>query len=140
MKFEVSVNVHLVDEFDRRLAKAQYALDSQVMTDMLPFMPMVTGNFIHRTQIESQSIAGTGEVCGGAAPFGRFLYYGKVMIDPATGSPWARRGAKKVVTDRPLRFSSPAARPLWFEEAKATKAEHWKEIVKKSMEGKNGKQ
>lgn len=119
---------------ERNMNKAQYALDSRVMTDMIPLMPMQTGNFIQRTVAQSASMAGTGKVVAGAAPFGRFLYYGKVMIGEVTRSPWAMSGEKKVVTDRNLRFSRPEAKAFWFEEAKKRHKDEWIDLVRKELQ------
>ena len=80
-----------MDRFSRQYQEAQYLLDGMVMDSMVPFMPMITGNFINRTRVESTSLQGTGKVCAAAAPYGRFLYEGKGMVDEETGSPYARR-------------------------------------------------
>lgn len=128
------VRLHIdTDRLERNLNNAQFALDSRVMTDMVPLMPMQTGNFIQRTTAESAAIAGTGKVVAGAAPFGRFLYYGKVMIGVTTGSPWAQAGEKKIVTDRNLRFSRPEAKAFWFEETKKRHKKEWTELVRREM-------
>lgn len=128
------VRLHIdTDRLERNLNNAQYALDSRVMTDMIPFMPMQTGNFIQRTAAESAAMAGTGKVVAGAAPFGRFLYYGKVMVGELSGSPWAQAGERKIVTDRNLRFAKPEARAFWFEEAKKRHKDEWTDLVRKEM-------
>lgn len=119
---------------EKNLNKAQYSLDSRVMTDMIPLMPMQTGNFIQRTVAQSASIAGTGKVVAGAPPFGRFLYYGKVMVGEISRSPWAMSGEKKVVTDRNLRFSRPEAKAFWFEEAKKRHKDEWIDLVRKELQ------
>lgn len=71
--------------FDEQIQSAQFWLDSQVMTDMVPYMPHETGTFINVTRAKSASLAGTGMVCAGTGPMGRFLYYGKGMVDELTG-------------------------------------------------------
>ena len=91
-----------LSRFEKQYGKAQFALDSMVMASMVPYMPMVTGTFINVTKAMSAAIAGSGNVVAAAPPFGRFLYEGKVMVDPETNSPWARPGAKKIVTNRDL--------------------------------------
>ena len=116
--------------------KAQYWLDSQIMTDMLPLMPMDTGTFINATLAQSQALAGTGTVIAGIGPMGRFLYEGLVMVDPETGSPFARAGVKKVVTERPLTYSRPGAVAHWFEEAKAVHLHDWVKGIAKFYGGK----
>jgi hypothetical protein len=115
---------------EKQLQRAQYELDSQIMTDMEPYMPRETGTFINVTRGMSQAIAGSGYVVAAAPPTGRFLYYGKVMVDPETNSPWARKGAKKIVTGRPLTYSNPKATPKWFETAKEKHGKQWIKKVK----------
>lgn len=138
---EGGVTVQLdLSRLNKQMQQAQYWLDSQVMTDMIPYMPMQTGNFILRTKAISEAWAGTGKVCAGAAPMGRFLYEGKVMVDPVTGSPWARKGAKKVATDKPLKYTKtfhPAVQSHWFDAAKAIYGKSWIAGVKK-IGGGNG--
>ena len=115
--------------------KAQYWLDSQIMTDMVPLMPMDTGTFIASTIAQSAAMAGSGEVIAGIGPMGRFLYEGLVMVDPDTGSPWARAGVKKVVTDQPLVFSRAGAVAHWFDEAKTMHLTDWVNGVAKFYGG-----
>lgn len=122
---------------ERNITKAQYWLDKQVMTDMAPLMPHVTGTFVNDTAAWSAAIAGTGVVIAGVPPMGRFLYEGKVMIDPVTFSPWAREGARKIVTDRDLQFSNPGAVAHWFDAAKELHGKEWVNGVQK-IAGGNG--
>lgn len=121
--------------FERNFESAQYLLDSNVMSSMVPFMPMRDGVFINATKSASAAMAGSGYVCAAAPPFGRFLYEGKVMVDPLTGSPWAREGAKKIVTDRPLDYDKtrhPYVTDHWFNAAKSKDGKKWVRRVKKS--------
>lgn len=128
----VKAEIHL-DHINGNLTRAQYALDNQVMTDMVPLMPHNTGAFVNLTRAVSSAEAGSGLVCAAAPPMGRFLYEGKVMVDPETGSPWARKGAKKVVTDRPLKYSNPKAVPHWFEVAKDEHLKEWIKVVEDNV-------
>ena len=114
---EVHINVSL-SRFEKQFQDAQYYLDGQVMNDMVPYMPHRDGTLVNITRLKSASMQGSGWVAAGTGPTARFLYYGKVMVDPVTGSPWARKGAKKVVTDRPLTYSNPKASQNWFDTAK----------------------
>ena len=124
-----------LSRFEKQYGKAQYALDSMIMTSMQPYMPHRTGTFINVTKAMSAAIAGSGNVIAAAPPFGRFLYEGKVMVDTKTGSPWARPGAKKVVTDRDLKYSNPKATPHWFDTAKENHGDSWVRAVKKIAGG-----
>lgn len=110
--------------------KAQYALDSAVMTSMVPFMPHRDGSFINRTRQESASVAGTGKVYAAVGPQGRYLYQGELMVDPITRSAWARKGAKKVLAGKRLKSKS-----KWFDSAKSADLESWKRVAKKNAGG-----
>lgn len=126
---DIELDVDL-SRFEKQYGKAQYALDSMIMTSMQPYMPHRTGTFINVTKAMSAAIAGSGTVVAAAPPMGRFLYEGKVMVDEQTGSPWARPGAKKVVTDRDLKYSNPKATPHWFDTAKENHGDSWVRAVK----------
>lgn len=138
----MTVNVNM-SGLAKRLNAAQYWLDSQIMTDMLPYMPLDTGIFQQTTRGKSAALAGSGRVIAATTPAGRYLYYGKVMVDSVTGagprkietSPGEyilrfRKGAKLVPTDRPLTYSNPMARPEWFEVAKSEHLQEWIDGVK----------
>lgn len=133
------IRMHIDNKrFVKQYEKAQYALDNAVMTSMIPFMPMGDGIFINVTRGMSDALAGTGEVVAAAPPFGRFLYNGKVMVDPETKSPWARPGAKKVVTDKDIDFlkeRNPDAQAFWFDAAKAKDLKKWLEKAKSTAGG-----
>ena len=147
----IDANIDL-GRIERDIEKAQYFLDSQVMTDMVPYMPMQTGNFITRTRAMSAAIAGSGKVVAAAPPMGRYLYMGKAMVDSETGkgpmrievSPGEyifrfRKGAKLVATDRDLKFSkaaNPEAQKQWFDAAKRSHGKEWVKEVKKIAGGK----
>lgn len=133
IKADVSLN-----RFEKQFQEAQFWLDGQVMNDMVPYMPHRDGTLVNLTRMQSAALQGTGKVVAGAPPQGRFLYEGKVMIDPVTGSPWARKGAKKVVTERPLTYSNPKATPHWFDTAKDAHGKSWVKGVKRIAGG--GKQ
>ena len=120
IKVDVSLN-----RFEKQFQEAQYYLDSLIMNDMVPYMPHRDGNFVNVTRLQSAALAGSGKVVAAAPPMGRFLYEGKVMVDPVTGSPWARKGAKKVVTEGPLTYSNPKATPHWFDTAKDAHGKSW---------------
>jgi hypothetical protein len=133
----IDANIDL-GRIERNIEKAQYFLDSQVMTDMVPYMPMQTGNFIQRTRAMSAAIAGSGKVVAAAPPMGRFLYEGKVMVGVDSHSPFARYGEKKVVTDRDLQYSTaahPKVEKKWFDAAKRDHGSDWVKMAKKVAGG-----
>lgn len=135
--YQINMNIDL-DRFERQYSRAQFGLDSMVMTDMVPYMPMQTGTFINVTKAMSAALAGSGKVVAAAPPMGRFLYEGKVMVDPETNSPWARKGAKKVVTERDLQYSKnahPKATDHWFDAAKKEYGNDWVAYVRRVAGG-----
>lgn len=161
----VRANIMLGSAIQKRLDKAQWWLDNRVMTDMLPYMPMNTGMFIANTQAISRSLAGTGVVCAGAPPMGRYLYFGKVMVDAKTGRGAIpipvvkkkyrvkngkvqvktydtgevifrfRKGAVLTPTARDLKFQRRGAQARWFEVAKANHLKQWVDGVQKILNG-----
>nr|DAG37424.1 MAG TPA: Minor capsid protein [Caudoviricetes sp.] len=138
VKGDIKVNVSL-NRFEKQFQEAQNWLDGRVFTDMEKYMPFRDGNMRNVSAIMSRSMQGSGQVIAGAPPYGRFLYERKVMIDPVTGSPWARAGAKKVVTDRDLVFDKtahPRATDHWFDAAKEQYVKSWAKGVKKRAGGK----
>lgn len=136
-----------LNRFGKQISKAQFELDSMVMTDMVPLMPMETGLFIDVTRAMSAAYAGTGRVIAAAPPYGRFLYEGKTMVDVQTGSPWARRGAKKVLVSQysGKTDKKPKAKPNltfangrqahWFDAAKERRGDDWIRKTKKTAGG-----
>lgn len=132
-----------MSRFGAQLSKAQFELDSMVMTDMIPYMPMQTGTFINVTKAMSAAYAGTGTVVAAAPPIGRFLYEGKTMVDEMTGSPWARKGARKVLVSqysgktnaKPNLTYANGRQSHWFDEAKERHVKEWVAHTKKTAGG-----
>ena len=71
--FEIDMIIDM-SRFEEQFSRAQFELDSMVMTDMVPYMPMESGMFIQITRAMSAAVAGTGKVVAAAPPMGRFLY------------------------------------------------------------------
>lgn len=141
IRYEVEVDL---SRLEKNLGKAQFDLDNEVMAGMIKFMPHQTGAFINLTAGMSAAIAGTGKVVAAAPPMGRFLYEGKTMVDEKTGSPWARKGAKKVLVSqysgktnaRPNLTYAGGRQSHWFEAAKEEFGDDWIKHAKKTGGGK----
>ena len=124
--------------FNKQYGEAQFALDSMIMTSMVPYMPMRTGTFINVTKAMSAAIAGSGTVIAAAPPFGRFLYEGKVMVGERTKRPWAEKAERKDVIDKDLDYykgAHPKVTDHWFDTAKANHGDSWVRAVKKIAGG-----
>lgn len=90
-----------------------------------PYVPALTESLNNRTRVVGDTIIYPG-------PYARFLYYGKVMIDPNTGSTYAPEYGSKVVTDRNLVFTKevhPQAQAFWFEASKAQNLDKWLRVA-----------
>ena len=129
-----------LDRFEGQFSRAQWMLDNMVMQSMIPYMPMQTGTFINVTKGMSDAIAGSGKVVAAAPPMGRFLYEGLLMVDELTGSPYARKGAKKVLAQGPvmLQYSQhahPSVTSHWFDTAKKNHGKQWIRAVKQEAGG-----
>lgn len=133
MALKFSVDVSGMDAVKNALAKAcsraENVLAQQVMKDTTPFVPALTGSLTQRTRVN-------GNLVIYPAPYARFLYYGKVMVDPTTGSTYAPKGGTKVVTDRNLVFNTtmhPQAQSHWFDASKAQNIEKWVRVADKAV-------
>lgn len=112
--------------------KAEHIVAEQIAKDTAPFVPALTGSLDIRTRVDGNQVIYPG-------PYARFLYNGKVMVDPNTGSTYAPKGGSKVVTDRNLVFTQtvhPQAQDHWFEASKAQNLEKWLRVAEKAV--KNG--
>lgn len=134
MGIKFTVHTEGMDAVKNKLAqgckKAEHALAVQVMRDTDPFVPMLTGSLTQRTRVVGNAVIYP-------APYARFLYYGKVMVDPNTGSTYAPKGGTKALTNRNLVFtkaSHPQAQAHWFEAAKAQDLSKWINVAAKAVE------
>lgn len=131
-----------LDRFCQQYIDAQWWLGEQVLQGCRAYMPLRTGGLQQRGRTESgehlhdlarSENGGRRVVFPG--PYARFLYMGKVMVDPNTGSPWARAGEQKVVTSRNLQYSRPEATSFWFDTAKQHNGDAWIAGVKRIAGG-----
>lgn len=125
-----SLNIKLPDNvLSKRVEKANAWLVEEIIKDTDQFVPARTGVLAMNVQRHGHTIVY-------ASPYARFQYYGKVMIDPATGSTFAPKGVRKVLTERDLKYSKAMhkhAQSHWFEASRAVNEEHWREGVRKIL-------
>ena len=133
MGIKISVHTDGFDAVKEAIAKActraEHVLAEQIGKDTQPFVPMLTGSLTQRTRVDGSAVIYPG-------PYARFLYYGKVMVDPNTGSTYAPKGGTKVVTDRNLVFNKamhPQAQAHWFEASKAQNLDKWLRVAEKAV-------
>ena len=129
---KISVHTDIDEALAKKLAvastKAEHTVAIQAVKDTSPYVPMLTGSLDTRTQVEGGNIIYPG-------PYARYLYYGKLMVDPNTGSSYAPKGGTKVLTDKNLVFnqaSHPQAQDHWFEASKAQNLDKWLRVAEKA--------
>ena len=108
---------------------AAHIVAMQVRKDTSPYVPALTGSLAKRTRVDGGEIIYPG-------PYARYLYFGKLMVDPATGSSYAQKGSTKVLTDKNLVFNKAMhgqAQSYWFEASKAENLEKWVRVADKAV-------
>lgn len=113
--------------------RVQKFVDSECIRQMSPYTPDLGG--MMEKSVVTGTVIGSGLVSYNS-PYARFQYYGKVMIDPNTGSTWAPLYGKKITTERELEYNKsrhPLAGKKWFERMKADKTESILRGCKKLM-------
>lgn len=105
LKFSVKADGFdaLQEKLAQACTKAEHIVATQVRKDTSPYVPFLTGSLDQRTMVDGNAIIYPG-------PYARFLYYGKVMVDPETGSTYAPKGGTKVLTDKTLCSRHPDTR------------------------------
>lgn len=108
--------------------RAEHVLAVQVAKDTTPFVPMLTGSLRTRTRVTGNTVIYPG-------PYARYLYYGKLYVDPLTGSSYAREGVTKVpaVPEKDLIFHRIGTCSHWFEASKAQNMEKWVRVAEKAV-------
>lgn len=130
----MDINVSF-DRLARYMSASQRALDNQILTDMVDYIPMETGNLTRQTLAINRENVGSGELVLDATDYARYLYRGKLMIDPETGSAWARPQTIKIMTDQDLEYSRAAhgkAGSHWFERAKEERKRTWLKVARQA--------
>lgn len=109
--------------------RAEHIVALQIKKDTSPYVPALTGSLDKRTRVKDSQIIYPG-------PYARYLYYGKLMVDPTTGSSYASKGTTKVLTDKNLVFNTAMhsqAQSHWFEASKAENLEKWVRVADKAV-------
>lgn len=109
-------------------SRAEHVLAVQAAKDTTPFVPMLTGSLRTRTRVTGNEVIYPG-------PYARYLYYGKLYVDPLTGSSYARKGVTKVpaVPEKDLIFHRPGTCSHWFEASKAQNLGKWVRVAEKAV-------
>lgn len=123
--------------------RAEHAVAVQVENDTEQYVPKLNGMLRDQTQVKGNLIIYPG-------PYARYLYYGKVMVNAATGKGPSHyvdkdgnekirfpKGVKLKPTERNLKLDHPGVDPNaqshWFEASKAQNLDKWKRVAAEAM-------
>lgn len=132
-KVQTDLSEALAAAIGKAATRAEHIVAVQAAKDTSPYVPFLTGSLDERTRVSGNTIIYPG-------PYARYLYYGKVMVDPETGSTYAPKGGTKVLTDKNLVFNTSGhnqAQSHWFEASKAENLDKWLRVADKAV--KNGR-
>lgn len=136
MSVTVSINSAQIAAKIRGASQRAVAITAQqALTDCNNYCPEDQGVLIN-SSIEN-SVLEEGRLVW-SAPYARYLYHGVLMVDPKTGSPYAREGQTKVVLtpEKPLDFNkhpNPNAGSHWCERAYADHHDDWERIYQEAF-------
>lgn len=127
IRFDVKVEINDA-KLKARVDRANEILANEVMKDTDKFVPKLTGTLSGGARVSDGQIVYPG-------PYARYLYHGKLMVDPETGSSYARKGSTKTLTGKSINVakSNPMAQPEWFEVSKGLNLEKWKRVFAKAV-------
>ena len=129
MKIRVTVKDDIdLAKFTAKADRARETLANEVMKDTDKFVPKLTGSLSGRTRVSDSQIVYPGL-------YARYLYHGKLMVDPKTGSSYARKGSTKTLTGKSINVakSHPMAQTEWFEASTAINLDKWKRVFAKAV-------
>lgn len=108
-------------KFHGRIDNALPKLARIIINDTKPYVPHEKG------RLEKAIVRNNGRQIVYKKPYARFLWHGKLMLAP-NGSSWAKRGEKKHVVNKDLKFDqsiNPFAGKYWFLRAKDKYLNKW---------------
>lgn len=133
-RVRTDINEVVAEILARTEEPAETAVAQQVLSDTSPFVPMLTGKL-------DQSARTVGNTVIYPGPYARYLYYGKVMVNAATGKGPSKfigkngneviafpKGSKLKATDKDLVIKQKYhhdAQSHWFEASKAQNLDKW---------------
>lgn len=137
LRFKVysNINEKIAHTIAQASTKAEATVAEQVLKDTTPFVPASTTSLFKRSYFNGGTVVYPG-------PYARYLYYGKLMVDPNTGSSYAPKDGTKILTNKNLVFTNtvhPQAQAHWFEASKAQNLEKWMRVADKAVKKDLGK-
>ena len=139
MNFNVKLEMDSLNEMLKKRGleergRVQKFIDSEVIRLCSPYTPFQTNALIESAL--SGTEIGSGNIIYNS-PYAKYLYYGKLMVSPTTGSSWAKQGERKALTGTDLKYDgAPKRGSYWFERMKA---DHLRKLIKDVAEMAGGR-
>ena len=126
---QIAVDIRAASE------KALGITSQQALADCNEYVPDDQDALVNSSNIHSDILHGK---LVWSTPYARYLYHGVLMVDPKTGSAWAREGQTKVKVspEVQLKFDkrkNPKAGSHWCERAQADHGEEWRQIYETAL-------
>lgn len=126
---QIAVDIRAASE------KARGITSQQALADCNEYVPDDQDALVNSSNIHSDILHGK---LVWSTPYARYLYHGVLMVDPKTGSAWAREGQTKVKVSPEVRLKfdkrkSPKAGSHWCERAQADHGEEWRQIYETAL-------
>lgn len=121
---QIAMNIRAASE------KARGITSQQALADCNEYVPDDQDALVNSSNIHSDILHGK---LVWSTPYARYLYHGVLMVDPKTGSAWARECQTKVKVSPEVRLKfykrkNPKAGSHWCERAQADHGEEWRQI------------
>ena len=126
---QIAVDIRAASE------KARGITSQQALADCNEYVPDDQDALVNSSNIHSDILHGK---LVWSTPYARYLYHGVLMVDPKTGSAWAREGQTKAKVSPEVRLKfdkrkNPKAGPHWCERAQADHGEEWRQIYETAL-------
>lgn len=126
---QIAVDIRAASE------KARGITSQQALADCNEYVPDDQDALVNSSNIHSDILHGK---LVWSTPYARYLYHGVLMVDPKTGSAWAREGQTKVKFSPEVRLKfdkrkNPKAGSHWCERAQADHGEEWRQIYETAL-------
>lgn len=121
------------NKVNRSCTEAEHIVAQRIRSDTSPYVPARDLVLDNTTRVVDNRIIYQ-------QPYAHYLYYGKLRVDPETGSSYAKKGGTKVLTNKNLVFSKAKhsqAQSHWFEASKAENLEEWLKTAQKAVNNEN---
>lgn len=110
------------------MQKCRPALKQQIIKDCNANVPLRHG-FLRNSALRWASLAN--DLIVWDTPYAHFQYIGKVMIGEHSHSPWARKGERKIYTDRDMTYRQGGSR--WIDKTISERMPAWQKLLANLM-------